>query len=400
MGRVILGCIFVAGCGSEAEVPPEQAAEYRVGDRVVLGSPRLTAGIPGEGPLSITELQTWLREPGHHQPLKFILPWHLRAAEDQVFVDADNPLTRAKIELGRQLFFDHRLGAMSCADCHQPRQAYSANQFFPDTGLSPLAAFNRILGRRQFWNGKAETLEDQPRFPVENIFEMHTSPEKVVETLNGIPGYRLQFETIFEGVSFKAFSQALACFQRALVAGPSAYDLHMSLTEYLQQDRSTVAASERSEWDQLRRLAESTEFSTSARRGAELFFSERTGCSECHSGPNFSDEDFHNVGVGLERADPGLGRFLVTQQESDRGAFKTPTLRNVAVTSPYMHDGSFMRLTEVVEYFARGGNKNPQLSPLIRPLDLSAQEKQQLVDFLKSLNSPLPAVNQGRLPAD
>ncbi|MDA1016852.1 MAG: c-type cytochrome [Planctomycetota bacterium] len=400
MRRAILLCMLAAGCGTEVKTASKHAVEHRVGERVSLGSPSLTTGVPGQGPLSKPDIEAWLADSARHSPLKFVLPKHLHAAADQVFVEPSNLLTRAKIELGRQLFFDHRLGAMSCADCHQPRQAFSANQFFPDTGLSPLAAFNRILGRRQFWNGKAESLEDQPRFPVDNIFEMNTSPDRIVKTLAGIPGYRMQFDSIFGGVSFKAYSQALACFQRALVTGPSAYDLHMSLAEYLDRDEAGIDEAERPEWRRLRELAKSTEFSASARRGAELFFSERIGCAECHSGPNFTDEDFHNIGVGLERPDPGLGRYLVTKQESDRGAFKTPTLRNVAVTSPYMHDGSFARLSEVILHFDRGGVPNPQLSPLMKPLGLGRQEREDLVAFLKSLTSPLPPVNEARLPAD
>lgn len=120
------------------------------------------------------------------------------------------------------------------------------------------------------------------------------------------------------------------------------------------------------------------------RRGAELFFSERGGCSACHSGPNFTDEQFHQVKTGLDESPPDLGRFAVTGQEADRGAFKTPTLRNVAQTGPYLHDGRFQTLAEAVAWFA--------------PADLSAAERADLVEFLKSLSSDPPPIETGRLP--
>ena len=293
---------------------------------MVLGSPRLLSGIPGEGSLQTSEVKVWLANPDNHKPLEFILPAHLRSATGQMHVPADNPLTRAKIELGRQLFFDKRLGAMSCADCHQPRQAYSAHQVFPDTGLSPLAAFNRIFGERQFWNGKAASLEDQPRFPVQNVFEMETTPDKLVAVVRNIEGYRLQFEAIFGEVSFAAVCKALACFQRALVTGPSAYDLHQLFGS--DRDRTKKSPSETRELQRYEAFALSRTMSKSALRGERLFFSDRIDCGSCHSGANFSDEDYHNLGAGWSRPEPGLGRFLVTKRAEDKGAFKTPTLRN------------------------------------------------------------------------
>ncbi len=385
-----------AGCGTtspETAAPlPAPAAEYRFGGKIVLGSPRLTAGIPGTGPLTVSEIKVWLDDSKNHQPLDFTLPLGLRDAVAETNVPADNPLTRAKIELGRQLFFDKRLGDMSCAMCHQPRQSYSANQVFPDTGLNPLASFNRILSRHQFWNGKAASLEEQPIVPVRNVYEMRTSPEQLEAKLQSIEGYRIQFTTIFRGVTFAAFCKAVACFQRALVTGPSPYDYQAAFDRLSQRDAASLSAAERLELKLVKPRLAANPMSVSARHGQELFFSDRTGCGDCHAGPNFTDEQFHNLGVGTNAPHPKLGRFDVTGDAADKGAFKTPTLRNVSKTRPYMHDGSPAALDDVVEFFIKGGRPNPNLSTEIRPLDLTPDDKRDLIEFLKALDSPLPPV--------
>ncbi|GAH12617.1 unnamed protein product, partial [marine sediment metagenome] len=138
--------------------------------------------------------------------------------------------------------------------------------------------------------------------------------------------------------------------------------------------------------------------SESAKRGRELFFSQRGGCTACHVGANFSDEKYQNLGVGMDKNDPDLGRFAITGDEKDRGAFKTPTIRNVALTAPYMHDGSLKTLEQVVEWYNKGGHPNPQLSKDVRPLDLNAQEEQDLVEFMKACTGDFPHVETGRLP--
>ncbi len=138
--------------------------------------------------------------------------------------------------------------------------------------------------------------------------------------------------------------------------------------------------------------------SESAQRGAELFFSERVGCTACHVGANFTDEKYHNLGIGMDQEKPDLGLAAITKNEADTGAFKTPTCRNVELTAPYMHDGSIATLEEVVEWYAKGGHPNPHLSDKIKKLDLTAQEKQDLVAFMKSLTGPLPEVEHERLP--
>jgi cytochrome c peroxidase len=137
----------------------------------------------------------------------------------------------------------------------------------------------------------------------------------------------------------------------------------------------------------------------SARRGRELFFG-KANCTACHVGANLADEKYHNLGVGMAAAEPDLGRFTVTKLEADRGAFKTPTIRNVALTRPYMHDGSQATLEEVVEWYDNGGHANPHLSDKIKPLALTAQDKADLVEFMKACTGPTPPVETSRLPAD
>ena len=138
--------------------------------------------------------------------------------------------------------------------------------------------------------------------------------------------------------------------------------------------------------------------SASAKRGRELFFGNKASCTACHSGANFADEKYHNLGVGMEAKKPDLGRYAVTKLDKDRGAFKTPTIRNVTQSAPYMHDGSQKTLEEVVEWYDRGGHPNPYLSKDVRKLNLTAQEKKDLVEFMKACTGDLPKVEMKRLP--
>jgi cytochrome c peroxidase len=140
--------------------------------------------------------------------------------------------------------------------------------------------------------------------------------------------------------------------------------------------------------------------SESAKRGREIFFTEKGNCTACHVGANLADEKYHNLGIGMDKPEPDLGRFVVTHDEQDKGGFKTPTVRNVALTAPYMHDGSLATLEEVVEWYDKGGHPNPHLSDKIKPLNLTAQDKADLVEFMKACTGPTPTVETSRLPAD
>jgi len=189
IGILFLAMVLYWGCapvapedGSSSTLPP---AEYLFEGKIVLGSPSLTAGIPGKGPLTADQIRNWLEGSEVHRVLDFVLPLGLRGAEDQVWIPAENPLTRAKIELGRQLFFDLRLseyGDFACVTCHIPRQNYSAYNVMPDVGRNPSVCFNRLLSEEQFWDGRAKSLEDQPESPISNKMRCSSSIDRRLST--------------------------------------------------------------------------------------------------------------------------------------------------------------------------------------------------------------------------
>lgn len=368
----LLSSAFLFGCGESDSVQLRDSGvpvdTIRDG-KLVLGSPSLTAGIPGDGPITDEEIKAWLSDSRNHEPLSIALPLSLADEETSISIPVANPLTRAKIELGRQLFFDHRLsglGAFSCAVCHRPEQSYSSFQIMPEVDRSVSPVLNRILSEHQFWDGRAPTLEDQPKSPISNPFEMNSSPETSTEHIAAIPGYRLQFERIFGEVSFVNICKALASFERCLVAADSAWDRG--------------------------------ELSDAAKRGEALFFSDRLGCVECHPGRNLTDEQFHNLGAHHLAHDHDIGRAKVTNANEDRARFKTPSLRNVAVTPPYLHNGALRTLEATIDFFDRGGEKGDASETPLVPLGLSDEEKYDLIEFLRSLTSELPPVEQTRLP--
>jgi cytochrome c peroxidase len=204
-------------------------------ERLLLGTPELTKGIPGTGPLTADEIRKWLADPRNHVVLDPVLPMGLDAGAGQEKGLGANPLTRAKIELGRQLYFDPRIsadGTVSCATCHDPKAGWTARTKTGE-GIrgqkgnrnSPVS-YNRILSDLQFWDGRAATLEEQAVGPIANPIEMGNTHEACVKTLAGIEGYRLQFERIFGGVTIDAVGKALAAFERAVVTGPAPFDYH------------------------------------------------------------------------------------------------------------------------------------------------------------------------------
>jgi cytochrome c peroxidase len=220
---------------------------------------------------------------------------------------------------------------------------------------------NRAYGESAFWDGRAATLEDQVRAAVTGDRDLGLSMEEAVSRVSLQKDYVRDFRTVFgEKVTADRMAQALATFVRSRLSGNSAFD------RFLSGDKRALSALER--------------------RGLDLF-SGRARCSRCHAGSLLSDEDFHNTGVAWSDGrflDPG--RAAVTGRDSHRGAFKTPTLREIARTAPYMHDGSLARLTDVIEFYNRGGRANPNLDPDIRPLHLTAAENSALVAFLRSLS--------------
>ena len=381
-------------------------------DAVTLGDDAsLLGGIPGKGPLKPAEVNKWLGDEENHKPLTVTLPKGLDAAKQNIFIPEDNPMTRAKIELGRQLYFDTRLSSdntISCASCHHPDKGYGFDTQFgvgvdgQEGGRNSPVSYNRIVSKAQFWDGRADSLEAQAVGPIANPIEMGNTHEKCVETLASIPSYKRQFQKIFkDGVNIDNVGKAIATFERAIVTQPAPYDYYQPITQFeklFADDLDDLDDDLKERYDGLKQAADEHKMSESAQRGMALF-AKKAKCAECHAGANFSDEQYHNLGVGMEAEKPDWGRFEITKEEKDKGAFKTPTLRNVALSPPYMHDGSQKTLEEVVEWYNKGGHKNEWLSDKMKPLELNDQEKKDLVAFMKEgLTSDFPAVETGRLP--
>jgi cytochrome c peroxidase len=285
-------------------------------------------------------------------------------------VPADNPLTPAKIALGRRLFRDRDLsrdGTLSCAVCHDPARAFANNRVVASGPGGPAVRrnvptlINRVYGESFFWDGRAASLEQQVVQPLLNPSEMAMTPDAVIATARRDRGYS---------------RQVLAAFGRA----PQMDDVARALASYVRTIRSG-----NSRYDRFRTGMEAA-LTQQEQRGMRVFFGAGR-CGSCHAGPNLTDERFHNTGVSFRDGvmlDPG--RFIVTGIAADRGAFKTPTLREVARTAPYMHDGSVATLDQVVEYYDRGGNATPGLDAILRPIGLTQEDKRALVAFLRGLS--------------
>ena len=400
-----------------ALVPEDATGEEDITNQVVLGDSQLTSGIVGEGQLSVEQIQEWLDQEQNHVALKIELPQGLKAGMSMIQGVTENPLTRAKIELGRQLYFERRLssdGTVSCADCHHPDEGFARHTQFgigvdqQKGGRNSPVAYNRILSGPQFWDGRAASLEEQAVGPIANPIEMANTHKAAVATLKDISGYKMQFEKIFEdGVTIDNVGRAIASFERVIVTGPSAYDLYEPLRQFQESFKDELEDLDAlkeddpdiyEEYQVVLKASATRPMSDSARRGRDLFFSQRVGCSACHLGANLADEKYHNLGIGMAAEKPDLGRFAVSKQDKDKGAFKTPTIRNVALSAPYMHDGSLATLEAVVDWYDKGGHPNPTLSDKIKKLNLKPEEKADLVSFMKACTGDFPKINRGGLP--
>jgi cytochrome c peroxidase len=275
----------------------------------------------------------------------------------QVNAPLTNLPTPEKAALGRNLFFDRHLsrdGTMSCASCHDPKLAFSDGRIVA-RGIGGAqgrrnvpSLINRAYGETFFWDGRTQTLEDLALQPIFNRREL------------GITKKELEHRT---GMGATEIAAALATYLRTIRSGDSPFD------RYVAGDTKSL--------------------STFERQGLELFRG-KAGCTSCHAGSNFSDEHFHNTGVAWrDNKIADEGRFAVSGMESDRGAFKTPTLRDVSLTAPYMHDGSFATLEDVVQFYSDGGRNNPHLDPKIFPRRFTNEEKRALIAFLQSLTGRL-----------
>lgn len=284
-------------------------------------------------------------------------------------VPAENPLSAARVELGRALFFDPLLSVdrtLSCGSCHQPGR-YFTNGLERAVGVGGRegrrnvpSVLNAAYGRSFFWDGRAATLEEQVLQPIRSERELGLDIDTLVRRLSTADRYRAGFQQAFDDAAItpERVARALASYLRTLRSGDAPIDRFL--------------------------FGDSSALTRDARRGFRLFVG-RGNCGVCHTIPLFTDHAFHNTGVSWGSADQG--RFAVTSDEADRGAFKTPSLRNVAETAPYMHDGSIASLEDVIDHYERGGVTNPWLDEEIQPLELTALEKRQLIAFLEALTA-------------
>lgn len=299
------------------------------------------------------------------------LPTIAGLEDPNTYVPAENLLTKEKIELGRAIFFDKRMSkdnTIACASCHMAKKGF-ADGMPVSTGIkgqkggrSAPVSFNRVYSKAQFWDGRAATLEDQSIGPFTNPIEHgFANHDEMVAKMKKMPGYRKLFQEVFGGeITIQDVGRAVASFQRTVLSGNSAVDKYD-----IGGDQNAL--------------------SDSAKRGLELFRG-KARCTRCHSGFNFTDEKFHNLGIGWDDNKVDLGRYMETKNPEDIGAFKTPTLREISRTAPYMHDGRFKTLEEVVKFYNQGGVKNPHQDNTIIPLEMTDDEQQDLVAMLKSLN--------------
>lgn len=286
---------------------------------------------------------------------------------------ADNPMTMEGVALGEKLFSDPLLssdGLVSCASCHQQPAAFS----------DPNTLSTGVLGRKGtrqsmplmnvgwtpnlFWDGRSASLEEQAGFPITSHFEMNSTWPELLARLSASEAYKKAFAAAFgtKDITEARVRQALAQYQRTLISANSKYD---------------------------RWLAGTYTFTPEEQQGYDLFFTEKGDCFHCHGSLLMTDNRFHNN--GLDDAPADSGRYLITRNRDDIGLFRSPTLRNIAYTAPYMHDGRFKTLTEVVNHYNNGILRSPTLDPLMfngRPRGLTDAQRNALIAFLHTLSDP------------
>ncbi|MCC7235202.1 MAG: c-type cytochrome [Bryobacterales bacterium] len=293
-------------------------------------------------------------------------------------IPAENPMTGAKVELGKQLYYDKRLsgdGSHACYSCHLKEKgltmgvALGQGPYGAKLTRSAPTMWNVGYLPAIYWDGRTPTLERQVvgAWTGANMGasgkDGRPSTADIAAKLNAIPGYRQQFQAVFGGPATQDnIAKALAAFMRTI-----------------------VATKERSAWMRFM-TGDKKALSAQAKRGYKVFH-EKAKCDNCHDGKLLSDMQFHNVGVGMDAATPDLGRFVATKEEKDKGAFKTPTLLDISKSAPYFHDGSAATLEEAVDFMTKGGRDNPHLDKTnLKAVKLSAKEKTDLLAFLRSLD--------------
>ena len=301
--------------------------------------------------------------------------WPQLPGYEAMAIPADNPMTPAKVALGKQLFYDARLsgdGSRSCYSCHVKEHGLT------DGRATAIGAYEKPLPRSSptlwnigyhsqfYWDGRSGSMEAQVKgaWRGGNMgasgTDGHPSMEEICAQLNEIVGYRQQFQDIFGAdATPDNVAQAIASFERTIVANDSAW------ARFQQGDEAA--------------------FSEAARRGWQLF-SGKTNCTNCHDGRLLTDLQYHNVGIGMKDAEPDLGRFKVTNDDKDRGTFKTPTLLDISKSAPYFHNGSVATLEEAVELMLGGGLDNEHLDRTnLEAVTLTEEEKADLLAFLRAL---------------
>ena len=284
-------------------------------------------------------------------------------------IPEDNPVTAAKVKLGKKLFGEKLLSrdrSLACKGCHQPKRAFTDGHakavgvYGRQGPRSVPTLVNRAYGRAFFWDGRTSTLEEQVVKPIESESEMDMTVGEAVDRLKRKSRYRKMFQQAFHREpNGEDLAGALASYVRTIYSGDSPFD------RYIYGKRGALTDQQR--------------------RGLRIFRG-KGNCTACHIGPTFSDEKFHNTGVAWREGKlQDEGRFAITGEPELKGAFKTPTLREVARTAPYMHDGSLATLKDVIDFYDDGGRKNPHLDREIRPLRFTEEEKTELQAFLKSL---------------
>ena len=299
-------------------------------------------------------------------------------------IPANNPPTAETVALGRRLYYDPILSAdntISCASCHAPETGFTDRNKVSDgvggkmgTRHSP-TVINSAYSTLQFWDGRAPSLEEQAKGPIANPVEMATTHEAAVKRIQANPEYVALFRQAWgtDQITIDLVVKSIASFERTVISGNSPFDRF-----YYGHDKTALSAS--------------------ARRGLALFVDPKKGnCEICHTiGKDyalFTDNKFHNLGIGVDSdgSFKDLGRFSETKVDTDRGSFKTPTLRNIAQRGPFFHDGSFPTVKESLAHYIGGGNTNPYLDKELHPLDsLSFKERADILAFLDSLTGTLP----------
>jgi cytochrome c peroxidase len=292
---------------------------------------------------------------------------------------ASNPYTVEKLALGKKLYFDSRLSAanlLSCASCHSPAYGWGDGQpkgighGMKQLGRRSPTIINAAYGQIFMWDGRAATLEQQALGPIQADVEMNLPLDQLIQRLKNIPEYDALFQAAFpkEGISPNTIAKAIATYERTVVSGRAPFDA------WIEGDEQAI--------------------SHEAKRGFVLF-NTKAGCSSCHSGWNFTDDSFHDI--GLADADIGRGKILPGVVKM-KHAFKTPGLREINRRGPYMHDGSIRTLDAVIAHYDRGGINRPSRSDQIKPLRLSAKERSDLVAFLHTLSSDVEPTTVPVLP--